>query len=179
LSLPTTSQTTFLRSTTSTRYVQQNKASLSIVHFSHPAQTGACSNKLASGFTDGSGPKTFEYCGDVKGAIFIHSSGNGGQYANMDIDCDGANRTGGKCANDPTGQGTTAFQSEVQALKAGIKDLDSNLHPYVVFGNEGKSPSFDPRKYGMEPLSVMAVVCNNQVVSAAIPSSCSATVLWE
>ncbi|OBT90433.1 hypothetical protein VE02_00764 [Pseudogymnoascus sp. 03VT05] len=134
---------------------------LSKIYNNH--KSGACSNKLASGFTDGSGPKTFEYCGDIKGAVFIHSSGNGGQYANMDIDCDGANRSGGKCANDPTGQGQTAFQSEIQALNVGIDDLDSNLHPYVVFGNEGRSPSFDPRKHGMEPLSVMAVVCNNQV----------------
>lgn len=174
--LPTTSQTTFLRSTKTTRYVEQDQARLSIVYFSHAAQSGACSNKLAGGFTDGSGPATFAYCGDVKGAIFIHSSGNGGQYANMDIDCDGANRSGGKCANDPTGQGQTAFKSEIQELNVGIDDLDSNLHPYVVFGNEGSSSEFDPRQYGMEPLSVMAVVCNNQVVSAIIPSR-SATVL--
>lgn len=95
----------------------------------------------------------------------------------MDIDCDGANRTGGKCANDPTGQGQTAFKSEIQAMNVGIDDLDSNLHPYVVFGNEGSSSEFDPRQYGMEPLSVMAVVCNGQVVSAAIPQPPAAMLL--
>ncbi|KFY45411.1 hypothetical protein V495_03002 [Pseudogymnoascus sp. VKM F-4514 (FW-929)] len=134
---------------------------LSQIYNNH--KSGACSNELTGGFTDGSGPATFAYCGDVEGAIFLHSSGNGGEYVNMDIDCDGANRTGGKCSNDPTGQGQTAFQSEIQELNVGIDDLDSNLHPYVVFGNEGSSPEFDPRQYGMEPLSVMAVVCNNQV----------------
>jgi len=82
----------------------------------------------------------------------------------MDVDCDGANNSGGKCANDPSGQGITAFQSEVSGLNAGIDDLDANLHTYVVFGNEGDSPSFDPQSHGMVPLSVMAVVCNNQVV---------------
>lgn len=168
--LHTTSQTTFLRSTKITRYVENDQARPFTVHFSHAAQSGACSNKLKGGFTDGGGPSTFAYCGDIEGAIFIHSTGNGGQYANMDIDCDGANRKSGKCANDPTGQGTTAFQSEVQALNVGLKDLDSNLHPYVVFGNEEHSPEFKPKDHGMEPLSVMAVVCNNQVVSAVITS---------
>ncbi|KFY09513.1 hypothetical protein V491_08125 [Pseudogymnoascus sp. VKM F-3775] len=134
---------------------------LSQIYKNH--KSGACSDTLQGGFTDGGGPSTFAYCGDIDGAIFIHSTGNGGQYANMDIDCDGANRQAGKCANDPTGQGTTAFQSEVQELNVGLKDLDSNLHPYVVFGNEEHSPEFKPKDHGMEPLSVMAVVCNDQV----------------
>lgn len=82
----------------------------------------------------------------------------------MDVDCDGANNTGGKCANDHSGQGTTAFKSEVEQLNAGISDLDANSHPYIVFGNEEDSPSFQPKDHGMVPLSVMANVCNNQVV---------------
>jgi chitosanase len=81
----------------------------------------------------------------------------------MDIDCDGANRQAGKCANDPTGQSQTAFQDEVRAI-SGLEDLDANIHPYVVFGNEGSSPSFNPQNKGMKPLSVMAVICNNQLV---------------
>lgn len=81
----------------------------------------------------------------------------------MDIDCDGANYSAGGCANDPSGQGQTAFMDTVSQY--GISDLDANIHPYVVFGNSGSSPSFDPQQYGMEPLSVMAVVCNNQLVS--------------
>jgi hypothetical protein len=39
------------------------------------------------------------------------------------------------------------------------------VHTFVVFGNDGTSPSFDPEKYGIEPLSVMAVVCGNKLVS--------------
>jgi hypothetical protein len=108
--------------------------------------------------------KSFCYCGDLNGAIYLHSQHNGGQYADMDIDCDGANDKGGKCANDPSGQGITAFQDRVQGYGKGISDLDSNVHPYVVYGNSGSSPTFDPAKNGIEPVSVMAVVCNSQLV---------------
>ena len=86
----------------------------------------------------------------------------------MDVDCDGANRHAGKCSNDHSGQGETRWKDEVQKL--GIDDLDANIHPYVVFGNEnddGDDPKFDPREHGMEPLSVMAVVCNGKLVCAA------------
>ncbi|KAJ6085115.1 hypothetical protein N7499_004744 [Penicillium canescens] len=122
-------------------------------------KSGNCNNKLADGFTDGiSGASTFAYCGDIHGAIYLHSSGNGGQYDNMDVDCDGLNDKGGDCGSDPTGQGETAFKDQLSQF--GIEDLDANLHPYVVFGNT----DFDPQQYGMEPLSVMAVVCNNQVL---------------
>lgn len=78
--------------------------------------------------------------------------------ADMDVDCDGANNSGGKCANDPTGQSETAFKDEVS--KFGIKDLDANIHGYVVLGTK----NFDPQSFGIESLSVVAVVCNNQLV---------------
>lgn len=81
----------------------------------------------------------------------------------MDIDCDGVNRSKGKCANDQSGQGQTRWKTEASAY--GIPDLDANLHSYVVFGNEDHNPAFDPRKQGIEPLSVVAVVCGGQVVS--------------
>lgn len=81
----------------------------------------------------------------------------------MDVDCDGADNGAGACSNDPSGQGQTAFKDEVSQY--GISDLNANIHPYVVFGNDGSSPSFDPKKYGMQPLGVMAVVCNGQLVS--------------
>ncbi|GFF57350.1 hypothetical protein IFM51744_09176 [Aspergillus udagawae] len=121
---------------------------------------GKCSKVLAKGFTNGdsSQGKSFQYCGDIPGAIFI-SSAKG--YTNMDIDCDGANNSAGKCANDPSGQGQTAFKSDVK--KFGISDLNANVHPYVVFGNEEHSPKFSPQSQGMQPLSVMAVVCNGQL----------------
>jgi chitosanase len=77
----------------------------------------------------------------------------------MDVDCDGLNDKGGDCGSDETGQGETAFKDQLSQY--GIQDLDANVHPYVVFGNT----NFDPQQYGMDPLSVMAVVCNNQVVS--------------
>jgi hypothetical protein len=108
------------------------------------------------------------YCGDIPNAIFL--KGSDGNYDNMDIDCDGANNSAGACSNDPSGQGETAFKDTVQSF--GIDDLDANIHPYVVFGNEGADPSFSPEQFGMEPLSVMAVVCNNQVVSPNHLSSC-------
>lgn len=79
--------------------------------------------------------------------------------ADMDVDCDGANNSKGKCANDPTGQSATAFQDEVSS-SFGIKDLDANLHSYVVLGTK----NFDPQSVGVESLSVVAVVCNGQLV---------------
>ncbi|KAK0382645.1 hypothetical protein NLU13_8614 [Sarocladium strictum] len=116
-------------------------------------QAGSCSDPLSDAFSGGA-----QYCGDIPGAIFLKGNGN---YDNMDIDCDGANNQAGACANDPTGQGETAFKDTVSGY--GISDLDANLHPYVVFGNEGDTPSFDPQQQGMQPLSVMAVVCNGQL----------------
>jgi chitosanase len=122
-------------------------------------KSGKCSNKLAGGFSDGiDGAHTFSYCGDIDGTIYLHGSANGGEYDNMDVDCDGLNDKGGDCGADETGQGETAFKDQLSQF--GIEDLDANVHPYVVFGNT----NFDPQQYGMEPLSVMAVVCNNQVV---------------
>ncbi|CAJ2514222.1 Uu.00g023410.m01.CDS01 [Anthostomella pinea] len=49
----------------------------------------------------------------------------------------------------------------------GIKDLDANIHPYVVFGNVGGKDGFtgfDPAEHGIEPLSVMAVVCGDKLI---------------
>ena len=71
----------------------------------------------------------------------------------------------------------TAFQDTVAGYKAGITDLNTYVHPYVVFGNDaprsqkrlwtGKKiwrsekegwKTFDPTKYGVNPLSVMAPI---------------------
>ncbi|KAJ5698037.1 endo-chitosanase [Penicillium macrosclerotiorum] len=124
-------------------------------------KAGSCNDILTGGFSDGSSGRDVSYCGDLDGAIFLHSEGNGGAYADMDVDCDGADNGAGACSNDPSGQGETAFKDEVSQY--GISDLNANIHPYVVFGNSGSSPSFDPQQYGMEPLSVMAVVCNGNL----------------
>lgn len=80
----------------------------------------------------------------------------------MNVDCDGANNSGGKCSNDPSGQGQTAFQDTVKSY--GIPDLNANVHGYVVFGNEGAIPAFSPKTAGMKPLSVMAIVCGDNLV---------------
>ncbi|RFU78358.1 chitosanase csn1 [Trichoderma arundinaceum] len=117
-------------------------------------KSGTCQNALSAAFSGGA-----RYCGDIPNAIFL--KGSNGNYDNMDIDCDGANNSAGDCSNDPSGQGETAFKDSVQNF--GIEDLDANIHPYVVFGNEGANPSFAPQDHGLEPLSVMAIVCNNQV----------------
>ncbi|KAF4542709.1 uncharacterized protein LTHEOB_7439 [Lasiodiplodia theobromae] len=126
-------------------------------------KSGTCTNKLLGGFAPGvdSSDSSFAYCADISAnTIYLHSDANGGQYADMDVDCDGANLGAGDCANDPTGQSQTAFQWIV-ADKYGIDDLDANVHSYVVFGND--DPAFDPQQHGMEPLSVMAVVCGGQL----------------
>ncbi|KPA35701.1 chitosanase [Fusarium langsethiae] len=120
----------------------------------HKLKSGTCSKPLSGTFPAGT-----QYCGDVPGAIFLKDTS--GNYDNMDIDCDGANNHAGACANDPTGQGVTAFRDTVAGY--GIPDLDANLHPYVVFGNDGDSPSFDPQTYGMKPLSVMAIICDGKL----------------
>lgn len=80
----------------------------------------------------------------------------------MDVDCDGSDDKVGDCSNDPTGFGETAFKDTVQTY--GISDLNANIHPYVVFN---EPPFFNAESHGMKPLSVMAVVCNNQVVGYA------------
>lgn len=54
---------------------------------------------------------------------------------------------------------------QATAATYGIPDLNSSIHGYVVFGNEGSKPSFNPLAAGMVPLSVMAIVCGNQIVS--------------
>ncbi|KAL3959742.1 hypothetical protein ACCO45_004859 [Purpureocillium lilacinum] len=126
-------------------------ANLKAIYDQH--KSGGCSNSLSGTFSGGA-----VYCGDLANAVFL--KGNN-EYDNLDIDCDGANNSAGDCANDPSGQGQTSFVDTVKNY--GISDLDANLHPYVVFGNEGASPSFNPQDHGIKPLSVMAVVCNNQV----------------
>ncbi|KAL1984741.1 hypothetical protein VTN96DRAFT_8682 [Rasamsonia emersonii] len=128
--------------------------------FYNTVKTKGCSKPFKSGFGDGQGNSGFAYCADYKDHGLIYLTGPK-ELADMDVDCDGANNKGGKCSNDPSGQSQTAFQDIVKTY--GIKDLNANIHPYVVFGNEDSSPSFKPQSVGMKPLSVMAVVCNNNL----------------
>ncbi|KAK6081981.1 hypothetical protein SCUP515_02760 [Seiridium cupressi] len=111
------------------------------------------------------GPDSWSYCGDhldSDGVIYIQ--GTGGQFANMDIDCDGTQGGAGddgRCGSSSDTQSQTSFEDTVAAYNKGIKDLNANVHPYVVFGNTGKKPgyaNFDPQSHGIEPLSLMAVI---------------------
>lgn len=111
------------------------------------------------------------YCGDKLDSGVIFLKGNGKTLVNMDIDCDGAQNgpaDDGRCGNSGDTQSITSFQSTIKSYGAGINDVDAYIHPYVVFGNEGSKPgwaTFNPEQYGIEPLSLMAVVCGNQLVS--------------
>ncbi|KAK6865258.1 Glycoside hydrolase family 75 [Apiospora arundinis] len=130
---------------------------------------GQCSNKLASGFTakDG-GPSDYAYCQDKSNVIYIQ--GTKGRLADMDIDCDG--RQGGpaddgRCGKSQDTQSITSFADTVRGYNKGISDLDAKIHPYVVFGNSGSKSgwkTFDPKAHGIQPLSVMAVVCGNKLI---------------
>lgn len=91
----------------------------------------------------------------------------------MDVDCDGlqGGPVDGRCGSSTDTQSETAFKSTVQKYSklAGkyVKDLNANFIPYVVFGNYGNKPgypNFHPTDYGVKPLSVMAVVCGDQLV---------------
>jgi hypothetical protein len=85
----------------------------------------------------------------------------------MDIDCDGQQGGAGddgRCGSSEDTQSETSFKDTVASYGTGIKDLNAKVHPYVVFGNDGTIPSFDPKRYGIQPLSVMAVVCGDQLV---------------
>ncbi|KJK92270.1 hypothetical protein H633G_03818 [Metarhizium anisopliae BRIP 53284] len=141
---------------------------------------GQCRNVLAGGFhsIDGDSGKSpdmkpidFDYCGDhISDYNVIYLQGKNGQLVNMDIDCDGIQHgpaDDGRCGSSGDTQSVTSFADTLRGYGTGQRDLDANAHPYVVFGNTGSRKgfaNFDPRKYGVEPLSVMAVVCNNKLI---------------
>ncbi|KAK3294355.1 glycoside hydrolase family 75 protein, partial [Chaetomium fimeti] len=133
---------------------------------------GDCSNKLATGFySKDDGPSTFSYCGDHQDDYdVIYLKGAGSALADMDVDCDGEqNGRGddGRCESSGDTQAITSFEWIIKEYSKGINDLNANVHPYVVFGNDGTKPgwkTFDPQAHGIRPLSVMAVVCNNKLI---------------
>lgn len=94
----------------------------------------------------------------------------------MDIDCDGIQKkpNSGRCGTNPSDQSVTSFSATVKSYNiAGLTDLDPYIHPYVVFGNSGAKPRnvpFDPKDYGIQPLSVMAIVTKNKLVSISQPA---------
>jgi hypothetical protein len=125
--------------------------------------TGA--NRLATGFFgEEGGPPKFSYCHEPHNNV-VYLYGPGKALADMDIDCDGDQsfRGDGRCGSSKDIQSETTFRDEVR--KFGIPDLNANIHPYVVFGNQGNyTPTFDPQAHGIKPLSVMAVVCGHKLV---------------
>lgn len=110
----------------------------------------------------------FAYCGDhLASDGIIYLQGTHGNLVNMDIDCDGHQSKGnGDCASSGDTQSQTTWKDIVKGYKKGIDDVDAYIHSYVVLGNDGSKNgyvTFDPRKYGVEPLSVVAVVCGDKM----------------
>lgn len=118
----------------------------------------------------------FSYCQDhLEDYGIIYLQGTKGQLADMDIDCDGnqdepsSSANDGRCGNSGDTQSDTSYEDTVKGYGKGLSNLNPYIHPYVVFGNsnDNNTPgykTFEPTKYGIEPLSIIAVVCNNQVV---------------
>lgn len=86
----------------------------------------------------------------------------------MDIDCDGAQSEGnGDCKSSNDTQGQTTFSSIVAGYGKGISDVDAYIHSYVVLGNQGSKDgyvNYDPQSAGIQPLSIVAVVCGDKLV---------------
>lgn len=140
--------------------------------FYDKVKAGECKgdNLLAKGFV-GEGSKVGStYCTNDKKDI-VYLSNKPGKLANMDVDCDGDQRDpgDGRCGSSTDTEGQTTFIDTVQNY--GVKDLNANYIPYVVFGND-QSKNFWPEKFGIKPLSVMAVVCNNKLVYGVWGDTC-------
>lgn len=135
--------------------------------------------KKKTSITDYSLSTDFDYCGDrLKDDKVLYIQGKQGNLPNMDVDCDGIQLSpadDGRCGSSTDMQSVTSFADVLRSYSTDARDLDANIHPYVVFGNKGTREgykTFDPRKYGIEPLSVMAVVCNNKLVCHVMYSRC-------
>ncbi|KAJ2969536.1 hypothetical protein NQ176_g8611 [Zarea fungicola] len=132
--------------------------------------SGTCSNVLQGGFFSQEGDsQDFCYCGDhLEDKGIIYMQGSGGQLVNMDIDCDGHQSEGnGDCQSSGDTQGQTTFSDTVASYGKGIDDVDAYIHSYVVLGNQGSKDGyveFDPQSVGIEPLSLVAVVCGDQLI---------------
>jgi hypothetical protein len=100
----------------------------------------------------------------------MYVSGPSGKLVDMDIDCDGTQHgpgDDGRCGSSSDTQSETSFKDTVAGYGKGVKDLNAFVHPYVVFGNVGSKAGytvFDPEKNGIKALSIMAVVCGDQMV---------------
>ncbi|KAJ2968152.1 hypothetical protein NQ176_g9317 [Zarea fungicola] len=104
---------------------------------------GQCNDVLASGFyaKESTGPD-WDYCGDhLKDFNVLYHQGKNGKLLDMDVDCDGLQggpADDGRCKKSTDTQTQSSFQDTLQSYNRGIKDLNANVMPYVVFGNKGK-----------------------------------------
>ncbi|GAA5850453.1 hypothetical protein JCM3766R1_006566 [Sporobolomyces carnicolor] len=108
---------------------------------------GVAIDDRAQGYqTNGQGKVGTHYCAPAKDDKL--------QYvwwmSNMDVDCDGAPSTEGICEGDGSYFELTAYTDSEG------KPINALTVPYVVM-NQGDG--FDPAKVGVEPLSVVAVIC--------------------
>jgi hypothetical protein len=120
-------------------------------------KNGGCKSFLKgdSNLQDGQGNKGFGFCNDLPGAVYLSGPG---ELGDMDIDCDGT----AECGGDGDHQSQTAFDSELQEGGYGLKSLAADKQPYVVLGTN--DVPVDTLSGGpVSPLSVVAVVCNNQL----------------
>ncbi|KAI5457027.1 fungal chitosanase of glycosyl hydrolase group 75-domain-containing protein [Mariannaea sp. PMI_226] len=138
---------------------------------------GKCSNVLSDGFyssEDSASKYNAVYCGDhLEDWGIVYLQGTNNDLVNMDIDCDGIQGSpadDGRCGKSGDTQSDTSFEDAISGYTNGaVKNLDANAIPYVVFGNVKNNPGdnykeFKPQEYGVEPLSIMAVVCDGKMV---------------
>lgn len=133
------------------------------------------SSKLTS-FAD------YVYCGDhLKSEGIVYIQGVNGNLAALGPSCagdtyrynDDFDSYCDSSLDNPVNP--TTFQPIIQSYNVGVSDFNPYVTSFVTFGNvESKNPgfiSFDPRKYGIEPMSIIAVVCNNRMVSCCVSSA--------
>lgn len=121
------------------------------------------------------------YCGDYANTAgsFLYAASSttassSRPSSNLTIDCngirDGPDDTGlcDRLYRGPTR--STAFQSRMKADGFPAKDLNPYFHPYVALGDfrdirrREEYVHFDPQDQVVEPLSIVAVVCNDKLV---------------
>ncbi|KAI1502182.1 fungal chitosanase of glycosyl hydrolase group 75-domain-containing protein [Biscogniauxia marginata] len=121
---------------------------------------------LKRGYSNNAG-LAFAYCGDHRlDYRIIYIQGMQKHLADMDIICKGVHggpADDGRCYSPDTPL-PTSFRDTVQSYNHSVADLSPYVHPYVVFGNSGSTRYFDPQEFGIEPLSVMAVVCGDKLI---------------
>lgn len=91
----------------------------------------------------------------------------------MDIDCNGGpSSLGGPCEKSTDDQPLTYFREILQSYhRTQRDDLDADVHSFVTFGNYIANVGthgykvYDPRSIGIEPYSIMAVICGDKLVS--------------